>query len=202
MRWVSATKNLHSLRHVWIVQRQGTVISAALLAIAGSGALPFAEHCFRDLLSSGSAAANLAAFDESFRRAQSGGVEEYVPPRVEPFTLPVATNALGERWLPRIADLPEALHETAYHSINRLIDYQDEAYAEEGWSSLGCDRSRFRYGGRELRETGDTLHSGWRLRTFLALRSSRCDQIGAMIRSEVNAAPEQPVTVAEFFPEG
>ena len=58
--------------------------------------------------------------------------EEYVPPRAEPFTLPVATNALGERWLPRIADLPEALHETAYHSINRLIDYQDEAYARSG----------------------------------------------------------------------
>ena len=82
--------------------------------------------------SGGSAAANLAAFDESFRRAQSGGVEEYEPPRSEPFALPVATNALGERWLPRIADLPEALHETAYHSINRLIDYQDEATRRSG----------------------------------------------------------------------
>ena len=55
-----------------IVQRHGTVISAALLgAIAGSCALPFEPHCFRDLLSSGrGATANLAAFDESLRRAE------------------------------------------------------------------------------------------------------------------------------------
>ena len=40
-----------------IVQRHGTVISAALLgAIAGSGALPFSFDCFRDLISEGSGA--------------------------------------------------------------------------------------------------------------------------------------------------
>ena len=126
-----------------IVQRHGTVISAALLgAIAGSGALPFEQNCFRDLLSSGgSAGANLAAFDESFRQAQSGGVGEYVPPEMKAFSLPVASNALGERWLPRIADLPAALQEMAYHSVNRLIDYQDEAYAEE-WLSRVVSSSR------------------------------------------------------------
>ena len=187
-----------------IVQRQGTVISAALLgAIAGSGALPFAGHCFRDLLSSGgSAAANLAAFDESFRRAQSGGVEEYVPPRAEPFTLPVATNALGERWLPRIADLPEALHETAYHSINRLIDYQDEAYAEEWLSRLSAviDRDSDMEGHELSHETGRHLALWMAFEDIprVAQLKVRPDR-EAMIRSEVKVAPEQPVTVAEFF---
>lgn len=123
-----------------IVQRHGTVISAALLgAIAGSGALPFEQSYFRDLLASGrSAEGNLAAFDESFRRAQSGGVGEYVPPEIKAFSLPEASNALGERWLPRIADLPAALQEMAYHSVNRLIDYQDEAYAEEWLSRVSA----------------------------------------------------------------
>ena len=77
-----------------IVQRHGTVISAALLgAIAGSGALPFEQSCFRDLLASGgSAEANLAAFDESFRQAQSGGVGEYVPPEAKGFSLPASND--------------------------------------------------------------------------------------------------------------
>ena len=158
-----------------IVQRHGTVISAALLgAIAGSGALPFEQSCFRDLLASGgSAEANLAAFDESFRRAQSGGVGVYVPPEAKAFSLPEASNDLGERWLPRIADLPVALQELAYHGVNRLIDYQDEAYAEEWLSRVSAliDRDLDRESYTLAQEAGDTWHSGWRLKTYRALRN-------------------------------
>ena len=187
-----------------IVQRQGTVISAALLgAIAGSGALPFAGACFRDVLSSGgSASANLGAFDESLRRAQSGGVEEYLPPTVEPFTLPAATSVLGDRWLPRIADLPGALHETAYHSINRLIDYQDEAYAEEWLSRLSAVIDR----DSESERYALSNETGRHLALWMAFEDiPRVAQLKvrpdreAMIRSEVKAAPDQPVAVAEFF---
>ena len=114
-----------------IVQRHGTVISAALLgAIAGSGALPF-ELNFQDLLASGgSAGANLAAFDEF----SPGPVWRCrrVCASEKGFSLPEAGNAWSA--LPRMADLPTALQEMAYHSVNRLIDYQDEAYAEE-WLS-------------------------------------------------------------------
>ena len=187
-----------------IVQRQGTVISAALLgAIAGSGALPFAQACFRDLLSSGgSASANLGAFDESFRRAQSGGVEEYLPPLEEPFTLPAATSVLGDRWLPRIADLPVALHETAYYSINRLIDYQDEAYAEEWFSRLSAVIDR----DSDAERCALSNEAGRHLALWMAFEDiPRVAQLKvrpdreAMIRSEVKAAPDQPVNVAEFF---
>ena len=187
-----------------IVQRQGTVISAALLgAIAGSGALPFAGHCFRKLLSSGgSAPANLAAFDESFRRAQPGFVGEYVPPEIKAFSLPVASNALGERWLPRIADLPAALQEMAYHSVNRLIDYQDEAYAEDWWSRVSAliDHDLDRESYSLAQEAGRHLALWMAFEDIprVAQLKVRPDR-ESMIRSEVKAAAGQPVAVAEFF---
>ena len=188
-----------------IVERHGTVISAALLgAIAGSGALPFEPNYFRDLISQGgSAAANLAAFDESFHCAESGGVGEYVPSAALPFTLPQVNSPLGARWLPRIADLPAALHEMAYHSANRLIDYQDEAYAEEWLSRLSAvidrDLDRESYLLSPTRP-GDTLRSGWRLRTYRALRNLRC----ALTESpsfdrRSRRPPVSPSAVAEFF---
>jgi indolepyruvate ferredoxin oxidoreductase beta subunit len=187
-----------------IVQRHGTVISGALLgAIAGSGALPFEADCFRSLLSEGgSAGANLAAFDESYRRAASGGVGEYVPEGAAPFTLPAVSSPLGARWLPRIAGLPLVLHEMAYHSVNRLIDYQDEAYAEEWWARLlaaidrDADRERYSF----------SLEVGRHLALWMTFEDiPRVAQLKirpdreAMIRSEVKAAPDQPMTLAEFF---
>ena len=187
-----------------IVQRHGTVISAALLgAIAGSGALPFERNCFSDLLSQGgSAVANLAAFDESFRRAESGGVGEYVPPQVAPFTLPAAINALGERWLPRIAELPAVLQEMAYHSVNRLIDYQDEAYAEEWLTRVVAliDRDLDRESYSLAQEAGRHLALWMAYEDIprVAQLKVRPDR-EAMIRSEVKATVDQPAAVAEFF---
>ena len=187
-----------------IVQRHGTVISAALLgAIAGSSALPFERNCFRDLITQGGvAAANLAAFDESYQRAESGGIGEYVPPQVAPFTLPVASNALGERWLPRLVELPQALQEMAYHGVNRLIDYQDEAYAEAWLARLLAliDRDLDRESYPLSHEAGRYLALWMAFEDIprvaqLKVRPDRED----MIRSEVKATTDQPVTVAEFF---
>lgn len=187
-----------------IVQRHGTVISAALLgAIAGSGALPFDSNCFRELISQGGgAAANLAAFDESYQRAASGGVGEHVPAKVAPFTLPAVSNPLGARWLPRIANLPEALHEMAYYSVNRLIDYQDEAYAEEWLARLSAVINR-----DLVRESyAFSSEVGRHLALWMAFEDiSRVAQLKvrpdreSLIRSEVKAAFDQPMTLAEFF---
>ena len=187
-----------------IVERHGTVISAALLgAIAGSGALPFEPNYFRDLISQGGgAAANLAAFDESFHCAESGGVGEYVPSAALPFTLPQVNSPLGARWLPRIADLPAALHEMAYHSANRLIDYQDEAYAEEWLSRLSAviDRDLDRESYFLSHEAGRHLALWMAYEDIprVAQLKVRPDR-ESMIRSEVKAASGQPIAVAEFF---
>ena len=187
-----------------IVQRHGTVISAALLgAIAGSGALPFSLDCFRDLISEGSGAqANLAAFDESFQRAQEGGVGEYVPAAQASFVLPTATTSVGERWLPRLAELPHPLQEMAYHSVNRLIDYQDEAYAEQWLARLLAliDRDEDRSDYSLSHEAGRHLALWMAYEDIprvaqLKVRPDREDQI----RSEVKADVAQPMTVAEFF---
>ncbi len=187
-----------------IVQRHGTVISGALLgAIAGSGALPFEADCFRSLLSAGgSAEANLAAFDESYRRAKSGGVGEYVPEVVSPFALPAVSSSLGARWLPRLAELPQALHEMAYHSVNRLIDYQDEAYAEDWWIRLldVVDRDPDQENYSFSHEVGRHLALWMTFEDIprvaqLKVRPER----EAMIRSEVKATSDQPITLAEFF---
>ena len=187
-----------------IVQRHGTVISGALLgAIAGSDALPFEADCFRSLLSEGgSAEANLAAFDESYGRAASGGVGEYEPEPAAPFTLPAVSSPLGARWLPRIADLPKVLHEMAYYSVNRLIDYQDEAYAEDWWARLlaAIDRDA------DQESYSFSLEVGRHLALWMTFEDiPRVAQLKirpdreAMIRSEVKATPDQPMTLAEFF---
>ena len=116
-----------------LVQRHGTVISAGLLgAIAGAEVLPFHRETYSQILDSGKGAvANRAAFDESFERAQSGGVALYDPDPPPTFTLPEATTPLGFRLLPLISALPTEVHEIVYHAVLRLVDYQDEAYAAE-----------------------------------------------------------------------
>ena len=80
-----------------LVQRHGTVSSAGLFgAIAGAGVLPFQRETFTQVLAAGKGAvANRAAFDESFDRAQSGGVALYDPDPPVTFTLPEATTPLG-----------------------------------------------------------------------------------------------------------
>ena len=114
----------------------------------------------------------------------------------------MASNALGERWLPRIADLPVALHEIAYHSVNRLIDYQDEAYAEEWFSRFSAVIDRDSGSGDCVlaQETGRHLALWMAFEDIprVAQLKVRPDR-EAMIRSEVKAASDQPVAVAEFF---
>jgi indolepyruvate ferredoxin oxidoreductase beta subunit len=116
--------------------------------------------------------------------------------------MPEASNALGERWLPRIADLPAALQEMAYHSVNRLIDYQDEAYAEEWLNRLLAliDRDLDREGYSLAKEAGRYLALWMAFEDIprVAQLKVRPDR-ESMIRSEVKAAVGQPVTVAEFF---
>ncbi|GIS24427.1 MAG: hypothetical protein CM15mP125_1140 [Gammaproteobacteria bacterium] len=108
----------------------------------------------------------------------------------------------GERWLPRLAELPHPLQEMAYHSVNRLIDYQDEAYAEQWLARLLAliDRDEDRSDYSLSHEAGRHLALWMAYEDIprvaqLKVRPDREDQI----RSEVKADSDQPMTVAEFF---
>ena len=90
----------------------------------------------------------------------------------------------------------------AYHSVNRLIDYQDEAYAEQWLACLASliDRDQDRTDYALSYEAGRHLALWMAYEDIprvaqLKVRPTREDQI----RSEVKADAAQPMTVAEFF---
>lgn len=110
-----------------LAERHRSVISAALFgALAGSGALPFDRSAFEAAIRSSGVgvAASLAAFGAAFAIAQGETAE---PAPAQPASPPRVTLATLRM---RIAQtLPEAAHATAGLGIERLVDYQDAAYA-------------------------------------------------------------------------
>lgn len=187
-----------------LVQRHGTVISAGLLgAIAGAGVLPFQRDTFAEVLAEGKgAAANRAAFDESFDRAKLGGVAVHDPASPATFCLPEATTPLGTRLLPVIAALPEAVHEVAYQAVLRLIDYQDEAYAAEFLQRVAkvaaMDSGHDGHG--LTRETARWLALWMAFEDIPRVAQLKCRPAReAEIRAEVRAVPGQCIQVTEFF---
>ncbi|MDA8827496.1 indolepyruvate oxidoreductase subunit beta family protein [Luminiphilus sp.] len=187
-----------------LVQRHATVISAGLFgAIAGAGVLPFQRETFTQVLAEGKgAAANRAAFDESFERAQAGGVSLYDPEPIVVFGLPQATTPLGSRLLPLIEGLPEEVHEVVYHGVLRLLDYQDEAYASDFIRRVTeVAASDAGHGGYELtKETARWLALWMAFEDIPRVAQLKCRPArDAEIREEVRAAPGQFIHVTEFF---
>ena len=187
-----------------LVQRHGTVISAGLFgAIAGAGVLPFQRETFSQVLAEGKGAgANRAAFDESFERAQAGGVSLYDPKPTVAFSLPNATTSLGSRLLPSIEALPEVVHEVVYLGVLRLLDYQDEAYASDFIQRVAqvaaLDGG---HDGYELtRETARWLALWMAFEDIPRVAQLKCRPAReAEIREEVRAASGQFIQVTEFF---
>ena len=187
-----------------LVRRHNTVISAALFgAIAGAEVLPFEKRVFLDIVGSGKGAeANINAFEESYRVANSGGVQILEPDAAPVFVLPAPSTKTGERLLPRISVLPSAVHEVVFRGVERLLDYQDIAYAEQFLSAV------------EALVAKDDVEDDYRLSRegarYLALWMAfedipRVAQLKMRptreqeIRAEVKAASDQPIQVTEFF---
>lgn len=192
-----------------LANEHGTVISSVLLgALAGAGVLPFARDSYRAVISAtGKAvASNLAAFEASYERARSRGVEQFQPPMAAPesdeFQLPAATTAKGEALLQRLQAFPSSCHEVLYLGLQKLVDYQDYAYAhqylEELETLLALDRGDDDHA--LVRECGRYL-ALWMCYedvprvAQLKTRPERMAKIG----TEVQAAPEQLFAVTEFF---
>lgn len=109
--------------------RSGSVISSVMFgALAGSGALPFPREAFEDAIRASGIAvsSNLAGFDEGFRAAQG----DVALPEEAPAPLPVPTTEAGRALAARVeAELPVPARANAMHGVQRLVDYQDAAYA-------------------------------------------------------------------------
>ncbi len=206
-----------------LASEYGTVISAILFgAVAGSGALPFQRDSFEAVIKATGKAvsANLAAFEASYRQALAcrepagaaaehaggGRVEVFDPNRAVPtqpvFQLPPATTARGRRLLDRISSFPAGCQEVLYHGLLKLIDYQDEAYADQyldalapvlsadtGWQDYEVTRESARY--LALWMCFEDIPRVAQLKT----RASRMEEVRAEVRSE----PGQLLRVTEFF---
>ena len=204
-------KSLLSYDMAAIAHEHGSVISSALFgALAGSNALPFPKQSYIQVIkqSGKSVSTNLAAFEASFQRATSRGVEHFSPPSKqdetgpEPFALPASTQSDGQLLLEQIRRLPTPAHETAYLGTRRLIEYQDIPYASQYLKRVSAiaalDEGSQDYA---LTENVARYLALWMSYediprvAQLKIRATRDQQI----RQEVHAQDEQIIHVAEFF---
>lgn len=115
-------------------ERAQTVISSVLLgALCGAGVLPFRKSSFEETIrQSGIAvAANLAAFEDAYQRAQRGD-SGYTgaPTTLLPEVPTQARTAELQSLLDRIRRLPATAQPLVLEGARRALDYQDPAYAE------------------------------------------------------------------------
>ncbi|MCA8890153.1 MAG: indolepyruvate oxidoreductase subunit beta family protein, partial [Parvularculaceae bacterium] len=111
-----------------IVERDGVFISAVLLgAIARSGALPFPESAYREVIGGSGRAArnNLKGFEAGLTQGADAA---------ETVTSENAARTPADL-LARIENLPAPVQDIARYAVTHLIDYQDTAY-----SNLYLDR--------------------------------------------------------------
>jgi indolepyruvate ferredoxin oxidoreductase beta subunit len=185
----------------------GSVINAVLLgAIAGTGRLPIRRDTYEAAIRESGIAveANLAGFGAGFAAA-TGAAQLGAPAEPEVPAAPLPASIAD-----RIArSLPEPAHELIEAGALRLLDFQDERYAnlflEHLESIYGTDRQS---GGEAqgCRLTGECAR-------YLALWMSYEDVIRVAdlktrseryerVRAEVGAKPDEPVVITEFLKPG
>lgn len=181
-------------------ERSSSVISAVMFgALAGSLALPFTRSEFEQAIKESGIAvkSNLAGFDEGFNAAQ-GAVA--MPDEQAP-QLPQPTTAMGRRLHARLIEqLPTAAHTNALHGVQRMMDYQDGAYAELYLDRLESvaklDRAPFALTAEAARHLALWMSYEDTIRVAdLKTRDTRV----ARVRSEVRVEPDQLLGVTEFM---
>ncbi|HEY1228180.1 MAG TPA: DUF6537 domain-containing protein, partial [Ramlibacter sp.] len=127
-----------------VAKECGTVVSAVLLGvIAASGLLPFERRLFEEAVRGGvphekanaSAQASLRGFAKAFeivsgRKVQTQFVQQVLAPttRADPNGASAVTGARG---VPAVTvDVPEPVREFFTLGYQRLVEYQDRAYAD------------------------------------------------------------------------
>jgi indolepyruvate ferredoxin oxidoreductase beta subunit len=188
-----------------IAEANGSVISAALFgALAGAETLPFPRQAFEETIRRGGVgvAASLKAFGASYEAAKGGAVA--APAVAAPGPKAAAGSVLARLLAEVEAELPPAAQAFARSGVERLVDYQDAAYArlylDRLKPVLAADRA---HGDGSFRLTAETAR-------FLALGMAYEDTIRvaelkirasrfARVRQEVGAQEGQIVQIAEFL---
>ena len=140
------SKRLIAFDALAMAREHGTEANAVLLgALAGSGALPIGVDAYREAIRAKGVGveANLRGFDAGLRVAAGAPTAAGAGEGSRGFGTPLATDpspapaAIGAPVTPGSSDIaslvvgfPEALRPVLRVAIERLIDYQDRAYAE------------------------------------------------------------------------
>ncbi|MFT5137990.1 MAG: indolepyruvate ferredoxin oxidoreductase beta subunit [Arenicella sp.] len=200
-----------------LAEQNNTVISASLFgALSGAKALPFSKSEFAAVISASGKMVdnNLAAFNASYNKAiapslsvesvsPQAGQSKVVPGGAKPFSLPTATTKHGAQLLSQIEQqFPASCHEFLCLGVEKLLDYQDIAYAQQYLDQV-----------RSIRDLDDgqqnyllSKESARHLALWMSYEdTARVAQIktrGARqekIRLEVKADTDQIFHVTEFF---
>lgn len=182
-----------------------SVISAVLFgALAGSGALPFDRAAFEDAIKASGVQVdtNLAGFALGFERAKGQAEGQAVASGdSEP------QSAAGKRLAARVqSQFPAVTHPTLMLGVAKLLDYQDEAYANlyldrlQPIAALEAQAGDPRLSFLLTAETGRYLALWMAYEDVIRVadlktRSSRFQRV----REEVRASPDQVLQVSEFM---
>lgn len=188
-----------------------SLISAVLLgAIAGSDALPLRRSSFVEVIQSSGIAveANLRGFGRGCNDAETAA--QAGAPSAAPRPTPHVARGGAADVFDRVRDdFPAPTREVLRNAVLRLVDYQDELYAQ-----LFLDRLE---PVRDLDAAAGGDAHGWALTTEtarqLALRMSYEDVIRvadlktrasryARVRAEVDAGPDERVIISEYLKPG
>jgi indolepyruvate ferredoxin oxidoreductase beta subunit len=184
-----------------VASTSGSVISSIMFgALAGSGALPFGRELFEAAIQHGgkAVAANLKGFGSGFENAQ--GLAHTIEIETAP---PEPTSAAGRALAARLrASLPKPAHAFALEGARRLMDYQDNAYAELYLDRLERVRA-IDNGADGWRLTVETARSLARWMAYedtirvadLKIRATR----SARVVGEVGVKADQTLTVTEYM---
>jgi indolepyruvate ferredoxin oxidoreductase beta subunit len=204
-RAASRTLALDDFEHLADAHR--SVISAVLFgALAGTASLPFRREAFEDAIRRGDVGvdSSLAAFAAGFKSATSPAAPETQQAAPSHRTTGPRLRALAERIH---ASFPRQSHDILFSGIERLADYQDEAYAAGYLDRLDTLRTLDATHGdgafRLLRETGRhlalwmTYEDAIRV-ADLKTRRARFERV----LRESRASAAQLVNISEFLHPG
>lgn len=197
----------HLLVDMEALSRQsGAMINAVMLGLlAGCGRLPIPVATLEDAIRADGKAveANLRGFRAGLDAARQGEVTRSVPID-QPTEAPAKpTRSTLEQ---TVADMPPAAREIVAHGVQRLVAYQDEAYARRYLDRLAPIRKaddHAKADGRLLREVARHLALRMSYEDVIRVAEVKIDpERLARIAAEIGVKPGEPFTVTEFLKPG